>query len=169
MKIENNKVGLIHFTLQDANGNQIDASGDEPLTYLHGHNNLAPTLEEALEGKEVGAKFNCTIPAAEAYGEVDESLIQSGVPKSAFPGVDNLEVGMRFEVQAEDQALVVVITEVDEDTVTVNGNHELAGVALVFEVEVAGIRDATEEELAHGTTNVPAKQSCCSSPDCCSS
>lgn len=169
MKIENNKVALIHFTSHDENGNQVDESGDEPLAYLHGHNNLTPTLEKALEGKEVGAKFSCTIPAAEAFGEFDESLIQSGVPKSAFPGVDKLEVGMRFEAQAGEQVVLVTITAVDEETVTVDGNHELAGVDLAFEVEVADIRDATAEELEHGRAKVAEKTSCCSSSDCCSS
>lgn len=168
MQIEKNKVGLIQFTLKDTDGNLIDASGDTPMDYLHGYNNLIPKLEEALEGKVVGDKFTCNIAAAEGYGEVNENLIQSGIPKAAFQGVDNLEVGMRFEVQSGDEIHLVAITEVTEEGVTVDANHELAGVDLVFDVEVADIREATEEELEHKTTNVPSG-GCCSSPDCCSS
>lgn len=169
MKIEKGKVGLLHFTLTDGNGNQIDASADEPLTYLHGYQNLMPTLENALQNKQEGDKFQCTIPAAEGYGELDEKLIQSDVPKTAFEGVEQLEVGMRFQVQSGEEVHVVRITEVAEETVTVDANHELAGIDLVFDVEVVGVRDATEDELANGHTHAASEQGgCCSSSDCCS-
>jgi len=72
------------------------------------------------------------------------------VPKSMFQGVENLEVGMRFEAQSEQGVHSVEITEVGDETVTVDGNHPLAGKTLNFEIEVMDIRDATEEELTHG-------------------
>lgn len=150
MKIESNKVGQIHYSLTDKDGNVIDASQEAPLAYLHGHSNLIPGLEKELEGKAVGDKFTAEIAPADGYGEVQPHLIQEGVPKSMFQGVDNLEVGMRFEAQSEQGVHSVEITSVEDETVTVDGNHPLAGKTLNFDIEVMGVRDATEEELEHG-------------------
>lgn len=150
MKIENNKVVQIKYVLTDAQGNQMDASGDEPLAYLHGSHNLIPGLEAELKGKQAGDKFVATIPAEEAYGEKQDHLIQDGVPKEMFQGVDNIEVGMRFEAQSEQGFHSVVITEINDETVTVDGNHEMAGMDLTFDIEVVDVRDATEEEISHG-------------------
>lgn len=107
-------------------------------------------MENELEGKTVGDKFSTTVKAAEAYGEIEPHLIQSDVPKSMFQGVENLEVGMRFEAQSEHGVHSVVITEIFDEHVTVDGNHPLAGQDLTFEVEVTGVRDATDEEIEHG-------------------
>ncbi len=150
MKIEKDKVVEINYTLKDKDGNVMDASNGQPLAYLHGHGNLIPGLEKELEGKEVGDKFTVTIPAAEAYGERNDALVQTGVPKEMFQGVDNLEVGMRFEAQTEQGMHSVEITEVTDEGVTVDGNHPLAGQDLTFDIEVMSVRDATEEELEHG-------------------
>ncbi|MDX1796750.1 MAG: peptidylprolyl isomerase [Hydrogenovibrio sp.] len=150
MKLEQNKVGLFNYVLTDNEGNQIDASNGQPLAYLHGHSNLIPGLENELEGKTVGDKFTAKVAASDAYGEIQPHLIQEGVPKSMFQGVENLEVGMRFEAQSEQGVHSVEITEVQDETVTVDGNHPLAGQDLNFEIEVTGVRDATEEEIEHG-------------------
>ncbi|WP_029407656.1 peptidylprolyl isomerase [Thiomicrorhabdus sp. Milos-T2] len=150
MKIENDKVVQIKYTLTDAQGNLLDASGDEPLAYLHGNHNLIPGLEAELSNKQAGDKFVVTIPAEEAYGEKQNHLIQDGVPKEMFQGVDNIEVGMRFEAQSEQGFHSVVITEINDETVTVDGNHEMAGMDLTFDIEVIDVRDATEEEISHG-------------------
>lgn len=149
MKIEQNKVVQIEYTLKDHQGEVMDASEGEPLAYLHGHHNLISGLENALEGKAVGDKFTVTVPAAEAYGEIDPSLIQQ-VPGDLFEGVETLEVGMRFEAHAEHGVESVVIAAIEGDLVTVNANHPLAGHDLTFDVEVVGIRDAAEEEIEHG-------------------
>jgi len=150
MKIENNKVAEINYTLKDKDGNVMDASNGQPLAYLHGNGNLIPGLEKELEGKEVSDKFTVTIPAAEAYGERNDALVQTGVPKEMFQGVDNLEVGMRFEAQTEQGMHSVEITDINDEGVTVDGNHPLAGQDLTFDIEVMAVRDATEEELEHG-------------------
>jgi len=155
MKIENDKVVMINYVLKDNEGNQLDASNGEPLAYLQGHHNLIPGLEKELEGKTVGDKFTVTIPAAEAYGEKQDHLVQADVPKEMFQGVENLEVGMRFEAQSEQGMHSVVITEVTDESVTVDGNHELAGMDLTFDVEVMGVREPTAEELEHGHVHGP--------------
>lgn len=150
MKIENDKVGLFNYTLTDADGNQIDSSDGQAMAYLHGHSNLIPGLEKELVGKEVGDKFTVNVPAAEGYGEIQPHLIQEGVPKNMFQGVESLEVGMRFEAQSEQGIHSVEITSVEEETVTVDGNHPLAGKDLTFDIEIMGVRDATDGELEHG-------------------
>lgn len=149
MNIEKNKVALIEYTLTNEQGEEIDASNGNPLAYLHGHGNLIPGLEKELEGKAVGDKFTTTVPAAEAYGDRVDQLVQT-VPNSMFQGVDELEVGMRFEAQSEQGTHSVEVTAIDGDQVTVDGNHPLAGMPLTFEVEVTGVRESTEDELEHG-------------------
>jgi len=149
MNIAQDKVALIEYTLTNRHGEQIDASNGNPLAYLHGHSNLIPGLEAELEGKSVGDKFTATIPADKAYGERVEALVQT-VPSSMFQGVEELEVGMRFEAQSEQGMHSVEVTNIDGDQVTVDGNHPLAGEELTFEVEVVGLRESTAEEIEHG-------------------
>ena len=154
MQVEKDKVVSIEYTLKDKDGNVIDASNGHPLAYLHGHGQIIPGLEKALEGKTVGDKLTVTVPAAEAYGERVEQLVQD-VPRALFQGVDNIEVGMRFEAQSEQGVHSVEVTKVDGDTITVDGNHPLAGKDLTFDVEIVEIRDATPDELAHGHAHGP--------------
>jgi len=149
MTLEDKKVGLIEYTLTDETGETLDASNGNPLAYLHGFGNLIPGLEKALVGKTVGDKFKTTVPAAEGYGERVDALVQT-VPNTMSQGVENIEVGMRFEAQSEQGMHSVEITAVDGDQVTVDGNHPLAGLPLTFDVEVVGVRSATEEEIEHG-------------------
>ncbi len=132
MVISKNKVASIHYTLRDNEGTIIDSSeGRDPLQYLHGAGNLIPGMEEGLEGK--------------SHGEKDENLIQA-VPRSAF-GDQEVKPGMRFSTN---QGGVVTVTDIGPDTITVDGNHPLAGVPLNFAVEIMEVRNATDEEISHG-------------------
>jgi FKBP-type peptidyl-prolyl cis-trans isomerase SlyD len=151
MKIQKNSAVSFHYLLTDEDGNKVDSSeGMEPLAYLHGAGNIIPGLEKALEGKSVGDALKVAVTAAEGYGKVQPELIQE-VPKSAFQGVDNIETGMQFEAQTNQGGTVpVVITAVTEQTVTVDGNHPLAGKNLNFDVTIEQVREATEEEISHG-------------------
>jgi FKBP-type peptidyl-prolyl cis-trans isomerase SlyD len=150
MNISPNSVASIHYTLTDGEGKVIDTSeGQEPLAYLHGAGNIIPGLEKALLGKTVGEKFTVSIPAAEAYGVRDDSMVQQ-LPSNMFSGIDNIEVGMEFHAETEHGLQVVTVTNVEGDNVTIDGNHPLAGVDLTFDVEVADIRAASAEELEHG-------------------
>lgn len=151
MQISKNKIASIHYTLRDNEGTIIDSSeGRDPLNYLHGAGNLIIGMEEGLEGKTKGDKFNLKITPEKGYGEKDETLVQK-VPKSAFGGQDVKE-GMRFSTN---QGGVVTVTNVGMDSVTVDGNHPLAGVELNFAVEVMDVRNATEEEMSHGHVHGP--------------
>lgn len=146
MQITKNKVASIHYTLRDDEGTVIDSSeGRDPLAYLHGAGNLIPGMEEGLEGKSQGEKLNLKIEPEKGYGEKDENLIQT-VPRSAF-GEQEVKTGMRFSTN---QGGVVTVTDVSPESITVDGNHPLAGVPLNFDVEIVEVRNATDEEISHG-------------------
>lgn len=146
MLISKNKVASIHYTLRDNEGTIIDSSeGRDPLHYLHGAGNLIPGMEEGLEGKTKGEKLNLKIEPEKGYGEKDENLVQK-VPRSAF-GEQEVKPGMRFSTN---QGGVVTVTDVGLDSITVDGNHPLAGVPLNFAVEVMEVRNATDDEISHG-------------------
>jgi FKBP-type peptidyl-prolyl cis-trans isomerase SlyD len=149
MKIEKDKVAQIEYTLTNRSGEVLDKSDGQPLAYLHGHHNLIEGLEAELEGKTTGDTFTVTVPAALAYGEVEDFLIQQ-VPSDLFQGVETLEVGMRFEAQSDQGMQSVEITAIEGDMVMVDANHPLAGQDLTFEVEIIGVREATADELDHG-------------------
>lgn len=155
MQIQKHKVVGIDYKLTDKDGNLIDSSESHgPLYYIQGMGNLIPGLEAALEGKSAGASLKVAIPAKEAYGEKDEKLCQT-VPRSQFESNEGVELGMQFEVETEEGDLVVTVTHIDGDTVTVDGNHPLAGVELHFDVTVKEVRDASTEEMAHGHVHGP--------------
>jgi len=155
MKVAQDKVVSIHYTLKDDSGQVLDQSAaDEPLAYLHGNGNLVPGLEKALEGKQAGDKVSVAVAPAEGYGERDERMVQT-VPRDAFRGVEAILPGMRFNAQSDHGVHTVVVTKVERDTVTVDGNHPLAGQTLHFEVEVGEVREPSAEELDHGHVHGP--------------
>jgi FKBP-type peptidyl-prolyl cis-trans isomerase SlyD len=150
VSIETNHVVSIHYTLKGDAGEVIDSSaGGEPLAYLHGHGNLVPGLERELTGKNAGDKLQVKISPADGYGEYDPQLVQR-VPRRALKGVGNVRVGMRLHAQTDHGPKPVTVTQITGDMVTLDGNHPLAGKNLNFDVEIAAVRAATEEELSHG-------------------
>jgi FKBP-type peptidyl-prolyl cis-trans isomerase SlyD len=168
MQITDHKVVSFHYTLTNEAGETIDSSiGGEPLPYLHGEENIVPGLELALEGKRVGDKLSVSLDAVDAYGEFDPAMVEI-VPAELFDGVDKIEVGMEFEAETPDGEgfMVVRITDIDGDDVTVDGNHPLSGQRLHFEVEVTDVRDATEEELEHGHVHGSHAGCCGEECDC---
>jgi len=155
MQVSAQKVVFIHYTLTNEEGEKIDSSdGHEPLAYIHGHGNIIPGLENALMGKTAGDKIKVTIPPEEAYGTRDEELIQS-VPIDAFHGVDEILPGMQFHTDTPDGAQLVTVVGVRGNEVILDGNHPMSGLTLNFDVEVTEVREATEEELAHGHVHGP--------------
>lgn len=151
MLIAAKKAVSIDYTLTNDAGEVIDSSaGGAPLVYLHGAGNIIPGLEKALEGKQPQDEVDVTIEPEDAYGEYSAELV-STLSRSMFEGVDELEVGMQFHASAPDgQMQIVTIRDLDGDDVTVDGNHPLAGQRLNFKVKVIDVRDASEEEVAHG-------------------
>lgn len=150
MKIAENSVVVIDYKLTDNDGEVIDSSeGAGPLAYLHGMGNIITGLEEALLGKEAGDEVKASIEPAKAYGERQEDMKQE-VPRDLFSGIDNIELGMQFQSETEQGPVMVTVVAVEEEMVTVDGNHPLAGVHLNFDVTIREVREASEEELAHG-------------------
>ncbi|MFY0677187.1 MAG: peptidylprolyl isomerase [Neptuniibacter sp.] len=150
MQIAEKLVVSIHYTLKDAQGNTLDSSnGQEPLPFLCGANNIVPGLENALLGKSVGDKLDVVVQPEEGYGEVRADLVQK-VDRANFQGIDDIQVGMQFMAEAPWGQQPVAVTKVEDDGVTLDGNHPLAGQVLAFSVEVVEIREATEDETQHG-------------------
>lgn len=142
-------VGAITFVLREQDGEELDRQ-EEPLLYLHGSGALLPGLEAALEGRRRGERFTADVAPAEGFGEYDEDAVYY-VPRSSFPDEAPLEPGSMFSASREDGSSVTFwITQVEDERVVVNENHPLAGVALSFEVEIVGVRPATEEERREG-------------------
>lgn len=150
MKAADDCVVSIHYTLSLADGETVDSSeGDEPLAYLHGHEQIVPGLEKALSGLEPGAKLKVTVPAAEAYGTPDpEARVE--IPREQFAEDVDLTPGEQVIADTDDEPAVLTILEVRPDVVVLDTNHPLAGKDLTFEVEVVAVRKATREELEHG-------------------
>jgi len=155
MQVESQKVVILNYTLTVNEGNVIDQSTDSSFAYLHGANNIIPGLENALHGKKAGDEMNVSVSPQEGYGERDDTKTQS-VPKEMFPEDAEIEPGMQFHAQGPNgEAIVVNVTSVEDDAVTVDGNHPLAGVHLNFAVEIIEVRDASQEEIEHGHVHGP--------------
>ncbi len=151
----NPRVVSFHYTLTNAKGEKLESSfGNEPLMFLEGSGQIIPGLEEAIKALKTGDKKTITVPAAEAYGEVEPEMVVE-VPKEKLPKKD-VAVGDQFHADAGDgHAQVVHVTKVTETHVTIDGNHPLAGQDLTFEVEIDSTREATQEELSHGHAHGP--------------
>jgi FKBP-type peptidyl-prolyl cis-trans isomerase SlyD len=155
MQLTKDKVAIINYTLKDKEGEVIDKSTDSTFGYLHGAKNIIPGLENALEGKEAGYKTNVVIEPEDAYGERSLEQIQR-VPLSMFPDDAEIKEGMQFEAQSsEGTPVIVTVTAIENGEVIVDGNHPMAGIQLHFDVELVEVRDATEQELAHGHVHGP--------------
>jgi FKBP-type peptidyl-prolyl cis-trans isomerase SlyD len=129
----------------------IDSSDEsEPLEFLQGHKNIIPGLEKELYGMGVGDSKEITVAAKDAYGPIDpEAVIE--VPKDQFPDDVPLEPDVQLQVRDMDgRVMDARITEVKDDTITLDFNHPLAGMDLHFAVKVVSLREPTEEELEHG-------------------
>jgi len=150
MEIAANRVATIHYTLTDDDGQVIDKSPQErPLSYLHGAGNIVPGLEQALEGKNPGDSLKVQVTPEQGYGQRNDALVQD-VPREAFQGVEKVEPGMQFRAQTQGGPLLVTVVEVGDAQVRIDGNHPLAGRNLNFAVEVADVREASEQEKQIG-------------------
>ncbi|WP_027853120.1 FKBP-type peptidyl-prolyl cis-trans isomerase [Marinobacterium litorale] len=153
-QITDNKVVQFHYTLTDADGQQVETSLDsEPLAYLHGHDNMITAIEEALEGKQPGDKLNLTLTPDQAYGEREEGLERripikhlQGLPK----GTKSWKPGMIAAVKTDQGMRQVTVIKPGLKMVLVDANHPLAGKTLTYDIEVVAVRDASDDEIAHG-------------------
>ncbi len=150
MKISDGKAVQIDYTLKNDAGQVLDSSeGRQPLAYLHGAGGIIPGLEAALEGKGAGDTLSVSIPPAQGYGERDDAMVMT-VDRSMFEDPSQAQVGARFHVQTDKGVHLATVTAVTADQVTLDLNHPLAGETLHFDVAVVDVKEASEEERAHG-------------------
>jgi len=128
----------------------MESSRDkQPMSYLHGSNNIITGLEKALQGRAAGDEFSVTVQPEEAYGVRNENNVQR-VALKHLKGVGKLSPGQVLNLQTQEGPVQVTVLKVGRFNVDVDGNHPLAGMPLTFEVEITEIRDASEEESQHG-------------------
>ncbi len=149
-RIQDGAVVGLNYVLTVDGEEMARTDAGEPLEYLHGAENIVPGLERALIGKQIGDKLSVTLAPDEAYGEYDQDNIEE-LDREDVPQADELEPGMVIEVEDEEGFVYLAyVKEVTADTVVLDYNPPLAGKTLTYNVEVVTIREADEEELAHG-------------------
>jgi FKBP-type peptidyl-prolyl cis-trans isomerase SlyD len=156
LKVGKEKVVELAFKLLDGDKNVIDsADRSAPMPYIHGMGQLLPAVEEALEGKESNFCTTLNLRADQAYGPRYKELVVE-LPREHFPQDVELKEGMAFNTLGPNgEPIVVEITKLEAEKVTVDGNHPLAGLDLEYFLEVVSIRDASKDELAHGHVHGP--------------
>ena len=155
MIVEKDKVVAFHYTLKSAEGEQMETSRDkDPMSYLHGGNNIIAGLEKAMEGHAVNDEFSVTVEPEDAYGVRNENNVQR-LPLKRLKGIGKVSVGQVLNMKTNKGQVQVTVLKVGRFNVDVDGNHPLAGKQLTFDVEVTDIREASEEELEHGHVHGP--------------
>ncbi len=161
LKMKENTVVRVHYTgtLPDT-GEVFDSSeGRDPLTFLVGHGKMIPGFEEEMMGAILGERREFTLEAARAYGERDENAVMQ-IPRAAFDQLiastgATLEVGMTLVAQMPHGPAPFLVVDLNDEIVTADFNHALAGKSLTFSVEIVELREATEEEIDHGHAHGP--------------
>ena len=155
MEIKSPCVVALTWTLMDTLGETLDVL-DEPVEFLVGGADLLPKIEEALQGHAAGAKLDLHLEPEDAFGDFNDQLIFLE-PRSLFPA--EVEEGLTIEGTALPQGcnpdaprnVLYTIAQLYPDHVVLDGNHPLAGIVLRLRVQVASVREATEEEVGRGT------------------
>lgn len=142
------KIYTINYWLKNNLGEVVDTSeGGQPMTFIEGSGTVIQGIQKAVEGRSVGDLIEVTIPPQLAYGEHVSELVTK-MPLEAFDGVDDVLVGMKFQTNTGGEAKVVKVIEVKPDGITVDANHPLAGITLVFDLELLDIKEATKDDLS---------------------
>jgi FKBP-type peptidyl-prolyl cis-trans isomerase SlyD len=157
LSVADNVVVSLDYVLTNGDNHEIDRSEkDTPLEYLHGFNNIIPGLENELNGLKVGDERNVIVQPSNGYGERDPDSLAE-YPRESFPPDLKLEVGEPIMMRDKEggDSFKAYITEVRSDLVVLDFNHPLAGETLHFHVRIAGLREPSSEELAHGHVHHP--------------
>jgi FKBP-type peptidyl-prolyl cis-trans isomerase SlyD len=167
MNIADKMYVSIDYTLTLESGQEIDKSPeDQPLGFIAGTGQIIPGLEKALMGRAAGDSDKLVIEPEDAYGPVKDDLFQD-IPKDQFPADVEIKPGMAFEAQGPQGPFMITVTKVnDNDTVTIDLNHPMAGKQLHFDVNVVEVREPSAEELAQVAARAGAGCGCgCVSED----
>ncbi|RUM66391.1 MAG: peptidylprolyl isomerase [Sulfurospirillum sp.] len=165
MAIDKNQVVSIEYDLTEKGGSDILDSnkGHQPLDFITGKNQIIPGLEEKLMEMSKGEEKSIDVAAADAYGTVNPEAVET-LPREQFAGLD-LQEGMQLYGQGENgETVMVTVKSFDDNTVTIDYNHPLAGKDLTFNVKVLDVRDATPDEVLSG--QVGGGESCDSGCGC---
>lgn len=155
MKIEKDRVVTFHYHLSRVSGEEIEGSdSNAPMAYMHGHGNIIAGLERALEGRSEGEHLSVKLPPEQAYGEHKTDAKQR-IPIKHVLDKGRLRVGQVVSVNTDQGQRHVQILKVGKFNVDVDTNHPLAGIELQFDIDIKEVREATEEELAHGHAHGP--------------
>jgi FKBP-type peptidyl-prolyl cis-trans isomerase SlyD len=156
MKVGKDCVVGLEYKLHLGDGEVVDESAPgEPMTYLHGADQIVPGLEKELEGLGAGDSAQVVVAPEEGYGTHDPRGLQE-VPRSAFPADAEIAPGETFGAEGPDGSpMPVTVRELKGDTVLIDLNHPLAGKTLHFDVTIREVRKATAEELEHGHAHGP--------------
>jgi len=147
MQISKGNIVSIHYTLTKPGGEIIESSRDaDPLDYIHGTEALVPGLEKELEGKISGDRVSVSVKSEDGYGDRNQDLIQN-VSRDIFHFDGEIQVGMRFQADTGSGIELVTILKVDEQWITVDANHPLAGETLNFDVDIIAVREAEKVEV----------------------
>ncbi|WP_057832413.1 FKBP-type peptidyl-prolyl cis-trans isomerase [Colwellia sp. TT2012] len=150
MKIAKHNVVVMHYAVSDGEGTLIDSSYDnKPMAIIQGTGYLIAGLDEALIDHQAGDQFEVALSCQQAYGERNENYVQK-VPREDLAGVEDLTLGAQLRASTDDGEQTVIVIDVQDDEITVDGNHPLAGLDLSFDVEIIEVRAATADELEHG-------------------
>ena len=149
-KVDDGQVVSMHYTLH-VNGQVLDSSdGGDPLQFIQGVGHIIPGLEHELYNMKIGDSKKVVVAAKDGYGEVDMEAFMD-VPRNSFPTHVPLQVGTELELRDQsDHPVYARIETITDDNVRLNMNHPLAGKELHFDVKIADLRPATEEEVSHG-------------------
>jgi FKBP-type peptidyl-prolyl cis-trans isomerase SlyD len=143
------RVFAFNYVLKGADGQILDASEEgEPLAFLQGSGQIIPKLEEEILTMKQGEKRTVKLDAKDAYGLPDDKMKMT-VPKKELAHL-TIELGSFLQLNLGEQTKVVKVAEVTDENVILDGNHPLAGVDLVFDIDMLTVRDATHEEMQHG-------------------
>jgi len=154
MLIEDNKVVSFHYCLSEDGKDVLeDSHTGNPMVYLHGHKGMLPGVEDAMTGKQAGDNFSITLEPEKAYGTIQENAIQRVSIKHVInPGKKKVKykAGMKIQLNTQEGPRDVMIVKAGLKNLDVDTNHPFAGKVLKFDLEILDVRDASEEEIAHG-------------------
>jgi FKBP-type peptidyl-prolyl cis-trans isomerase SlyD len=141
------KLYTVNYWLKNTLGDVVDTSeGGQPMMFLEDSEKVIPGIRKAVMGRQVGDRIEVTIPPALAYGAHLPELI-ADMPISAFDGMDDIRPGMKFQTNTGGQAKVVKVIDVKHGQATVDANHPLAGLTLIFELDILDVRTAEDSDL----------------------
>ncbi|MBV7314330.1 peptidylprolyl isomerase [Shewanella sp. NIFS-20-20] len=150
MIVADDKIVRFSYSISDEQGQLLESNqGEKAVAYLHGHDNMMPGVEAMLEGKAAGETVEALLPAAQTFGDRQDGLEQR-VPVKHLQGATKWQAGMTALVHTEQGPRQVTVLKVGKFMANVDMNYPLSGKTLKFNITILDVRDASDEEIAHG-------------------